>query len=84
MATDDDRWIYPVSWCSVCKHPFRDREQEILHRLEQRHWQIPAEALCARLVAKAPAPDPAEAQQLREALEAAEARQRKEARDGLS
>jgi hypothetical protein len=78
MATRKE-WIYPVSWCSVCKHPSRDREQEIIHRLEQRHWQTPAEALCARLVAKAPAVDPAQAQQLMDALEAAEARRREEA-----
>jgi hypothetical protein len=83
MATREE-WIYPVSWCSVCKHPFRDREQEILHRLEQRHWQIPAEAVCAELVARAPVPDPAQAQQLLVALEAAEARQREEEADDLS
>jgi hypothetical protein len=83
MATREE-WIYPVSWCSVCQHPFRDREQEIIHRLEQRHWQIPAEALCARLVAKAPAVDPAQAQQLMDALEAAAARQREDTRDDLA
>jgi hypothetical protein len=74
MATGDE-WPYPVTWCPVCKQGFRDREQEIIHRLEKRHWQpTPAAAVCAEAVARVPAPDPAQAQQLKEALDAAAAR----------
>jgi hypothetical protein len=59
------------------------------HQLDRRHWRPilppdPPEAVCARLVAKAGAIDPAQAQQLIDALEAAEARRTEEARDGLS
>jgi hypothetical protein len=81
----EDPWPYPKVWCPTCRRGFRAVEDLVDHQLSRHHWRpTPPEALCARLVAKAPAVDPAEARQLRAALAAAGARRREEARDGLS
>jgi hypothetical protein len=76
MATPaEERWCFPRLWCPVCQRGCETVEDLIAHQLSRRPWQqTTPEALCARLVAKAPAVDPAQAQQLRAALEAAEAR----------
>jgi hypothetical protein len=74
MATGNE-WIYPVSWCPVCKHPFRDRAQEIIHRLEQRHWGRRDKQIIS---ISPPPPDPTGAAKLKAALKAAERRRQGE------
>jgi hypothetical protein len=73
MATPaEERWCFPRLWCPVCQRGATTLEDLIAHQLDRRHWP------------RLPAPDPAGARRLLEALEAAEARRREEARDGLS
>jgi hypothetical protein len=68
MATPaEERWCFPRLWCPVCQRGATTLEDLIDHQLHRRHWR-----------AISP-PDPAQAQQLMDALEAAEARQREEA-----
>jgi protein-disulfide isomerase len=85
MATRDE-WPYPVTWCPTCRRGFRAVEDLVDHQLTKRHWRPlpppdPPEALCARLVAKAPAVNPAGAAQLKDAVMAAEARRQEEGID---
>jgi hypothetical protein len=61
MATREE-WPYPKAFCPVCRRGFADRAQLIGHMFDTRHWRRP------------PAPDPAGAKKLRQAVEAAEAR----------
>jgi hypothetical protein len=70
--TKEDPWPYPKAFCRICQRGFRDRAQLIGHMFDRRHWKAP------------PPPDPAQAQQLMEALEAAAARQREDTRDDLA
>jgi hypothetical protein len=77
----DDPWPYPKLWCPTCRRGFCAVEELTDHQLCRGHWRSlpppdPPEGLCARLLARAPAVDPAAAQRLREALAAAEARRR--------
>jgi hypothetical protein len=71
MATGD-AWPYPKAFCPGCGKGFVDRAELVAHQFDRRHWR------------PLPPPDPAGAAKLREAIEAAQARRRKEARDGLS
>jgi hypothetical protein len=77
MATPDkDRWPYPRLWCPVCKRGCATLEDLVCHQLVRRHWRP--------LLPPANLVDPAAAQRLRQAIEAAEARRQQEVRDGLS
>jgi hypothetical protein len=67
MATDDDHhWPYPVGFCPTCGRGFEEHAQLIGHMFDRRHWRA------------IPAPDPAGAKKLKDAIEAAEARRRAE------
>jgi hypothetical protein len=65
MATDE-AWAYPRLWCPVCKCGFREVDTLVIHQLEARHWQpiLPPTTVV----------DATGATQLKDALEAAEAR----------
>jgi hypothetical protein len=65
MATDA-AWPYPRLWCPTCTRGFREVDTLVIHQLEARHWQP--------VLPPATVVDATGAQQLKDALAAAEAR----------
>jgi hypothetical protein len=65
MATDE-AWPYPRLWCPVCQRGFREVDTLVIHQLEAHHWRP--------ILPPATVVDPAAAQRLKAAVEAAAAR----------
>jgi hypothetical protein len=65
MATDA-RWPFPTAFCPRCGRGFGDRTTLVIHQLERRHWKA------------IPSPDPVGAKQLKDVIEAVEARRQEQ------